>query len=85
MVRYKYDYSSHVRSEFHGTGQNTSDIVVLAAVTLTFPKDCEGVLKLSEIELRENPIDDDSDLYIHDELHAKSSNFAYELEKFDLR
>lgn len=98
-MRYKYNYRSHVRTEFHGTGQNTSDIFVTAAVQLTFPKKCEGVLAISEIELRNVTLPDpsenndgdgeNSDDYNADDpldnLHPKSSDFAHDIKKYEIR
>lgn len=42
----------HVRTEFSGSGQNTSDVFVLATAELTFPTRCEGVLHLENVQLR---------------------------------
>lgn len=42
----------HVRTEFSGSGENSSDVFVTANVLLTFPKRCEGVLSISEVVLR---------------------------------
>lgn len=91
-LRYVYDYSSHIRTEFSGTGQNSSNIYVSGTVMLTFPTKCEGILKVSNIELREKPIEavanaeytSDESIQI-DNLHAKSTNFAYDIQKNDLR
>ncbi|XP_055847743.1 uncharacterized protein LOC129913211 [Episyrphus balteatus] len=51
--RYKYDYNVHLRTEFLGTGQNTSDVYIQTTVDLIFPKPCEGVMTLSAVQLRE--------------------------------
>lgn len=98
LVKYKYNYRSHVRTEFHGTGQNTSDIFVTAAVQLTFPTKCEGAMVVSEIELRNAPLPDSneesddgnsSDDFNTDDpfadLHQKSSDFAYEIQKHEIK
>lgn len=89
-IRYYYDYSSHIRTEFSGTGQNTSDIYVTGTVIVTFPKKCEGILKITNIELRENPpiavnVGFESDEPLPDTLHAKSMQFASEVQRNDLR
>lgn len=98
LVKYKYNYRSHIRTEFHGTGQNTSDIFVTAAVQLTFPKNCEGSMVVSEVELRNVPLPDaseesytenaDDELMSDDpfvNLHEKSSDFAYEIAKYEMK
>ena len=93
-VRYVYDYYSHVTSLFNGTGQNSSDIHVSATVILTFPKKCEGTLRIMNVELREQTFNgelsqkpefsfDKYDSY--DNLHSSSSEFAADVQKYDLR
>lgn len=90
-IRYRYDYTSHVRSEFNGTGQNSSNIYVTGTVVLTFPQKCEGLLKILDIELRERPIEDDAqiessnDYSSSDGTHKKSLDFAHDVQKYDLR
>lgn len=87
-MKYKYDYSSHVRSEFLGTGQNNSDIYVTASVILTFPTKCEGILKLQEVELRTEPLSKERTAFFDffaSPLHSKSLHFASDLEKNELR
>lgn len=87
-IRYVYDYSSHIKSEFNGTGQNSSDIYVTGTVELTFPKKCEGILKIVDVELRERPIADEVDNNESDQvdnLHIKSHEFAADVQKYDLR
>lgn len=87
-IKYKYDYRSHVRSEFLGTGENKSDVFVTASVVLTFPKKCEGILKVQEVELRETPLYEDSSTEESGSdsgLHKKSYNFAADLERDELR
>lgn len=54
--RYKYDYSIHLRTEFSGSGENTSDVYLKAAVNLVFPKSCEGILSLNNVKLFEKNI-----------------------------
>lgn len=87
-----YDYTSHIKSEFNGTGQNSSDIYISATVDLVFPKKCEGSMKLTDVELRERPRGDEtnddysSDEYVPvDNLHSNSEKFAADIQKFDLR
>lgn len=91
-IRYVYEYSSHIKSEFNGTGQNSSDIYVSATVELTYPKKCEGTLKIVDVELREHPIEDEANLeYASVEtvqvnnLHINSHEFAADIQKYDLR
>lgn len=89
-IRYSYNYSSHIRTEFSGTGQNTSDIYVSGTIVVTFPKKCEGILKITDIELRENSatevnIEFESDKPLPDTLHAKSTQFASDVQRNDLR
>lgn len=89
-IRYYYDYSSHIRTEFSGTGQNTSDIYVSGTIMVTFPKKCEGILKITNIELRQSPSPDinvglNSAESLLDTLHAKSTHFASDVQRNDLR
>lgn len=85
-IRYVYDYSAHVRNEFNGTGQNTSDIYITGTVYLVFPSKCEGILKLSDIELSERAQSGAED-YASGEslLHERSADFGFDLQKHDLR
>lgn len=50
--QYTYDYRMHVRTEFAGSGQNTSDVFVQATAQLIFPQRCEGILTLKNVQLR---------------------------------
>lgn len=87
-IKYRYDYRSHVRSEFQGTGQNKSDVYVTASLVLIFPKKCEGILTLQDVELRETPLYDDSSRDTsasETNLHMKSYSFATDLERYELR
>lgn len=99
-IRYKYDYRMHVKTEFSGSGENSSDVFVSASVILTFPKSCEGVLQIQEIELREKPLaevtgentDSDNvfDAYDYTEpeivdAHPRSEDFANNIQRNDLR
>lgn len=93
-VRYVYDYYSHITSLFNGTGQNSSDIHVSATVILTFPRKCEGTLRIMNVELRERTFNGEMapgpefkfDKYApYDNLHSRSSDFAADVQKYDLR
>lgn len=89
-IQYYYDYSSHIRTEFSGTGQNTSDIYVSGTIIVTFPKKCEGIVKITNIELRESSAPEinvgyESDESLLDTLHAKSTHFASDVQRNDLR
>lgn len=52
-LRYKYDYKIHIKTEFLGSGENTSDVYISASVYLTFPTKCQGILSIEELQLRE--------------------------------
>lgn len=82
-----YDYTSHVRTEFKGTGQDSSNIYVTGTVKINFPTKCEGVLKLEDVELREWPLDAASAATAAHafKLHEHSKSFAYDVQKHDLR
>lgn len=93
-IRYVYDYYSHITSLFNGTGQNSSDIHVSATVILTFPKKCEGLLRLMNVELRERTFNGEmapnakfsfDDYAPYDNLHSKSNEFAADVQRYDLR
>lgn len=89
-IQYYYDYSSYIRTEFSGSGQNTSDIYVIGTVMIKFPKKCEGILKITNIELQEGPatevnVELKSDKQLPNELHAKSTQFASDVQRNDLR
>lgn len=69
-----------------------------ASVQLIFPQKCEGEMQISEIELRNAPLRDSSDesdgennedySNTYDpffDLHKKSSEFAYEIQKHKMR
>lgn len=87
-----YEYNSHIKSEFNGTGQNSSDIFVSGTVELIFPKKCEGTMKIVDVELRERPIEEEGLAEVEsgesvqlDNLHSKSVEFASDVQKYDLR
>ncbi|XP_030377336.1 uncharacterized protein LOC115626195 [Scaptodrosophila lebanonensis] len=50
-VLYKYDYTVSVRSEFAGSGDNTSDLYLKANLDIFFPKPCEGYLRINDAKL----------------------------------
>lgn len=83
MIHYKYNYKSHVRTEFVGTGKNVSEIIVTGTVILTFPTVCEGILQLRKIQLYENAVDG-YDLNVLG-VHKKTEDFSNALENNDLR
>lgn len=96
-MRYKYDYSVHVRSEFSGSGENTSDVYISAKLMLTFPTKCQGVLLVQDVELRhmEPPEESSSETedvnffdYSETEdptLHPKSGQFASDIQEHEIR
>lgn len=65
-----------------------------ASVILTFPKKCEGILRIMNVELREQTFYGEMspnaefsfDKYApYDNLHSKSAEFAADVQKYDLR
>ncbi|XP_017105517.3 uncharacterized protein Apoltp [Drosophila bipectinata] len=48
---YRYDYSVAVRTEFAGSGDNSSDLLLKASLEIFFPKPCEGYLRINEAKL----------------------------------
>lgn len=97
-ILYTYDYRMHVRTEFSGSGQNTSDVYVLATAQLTFPQPCEGILKLKNVQLKtvEESTNEDSDEPVADyyeysepepdrSLHPRNVEFGEALQTHDLR
>lgn len=91
----------HVRTEFSGSGENSSDVFVTASVLLTFPKRCEGILTISDVvlsdeampeepavvEVNENAeyYDDTYEASADTPTHPKSKDFANAIGKNDLR
>lgn len=96
-VVYRYDYDLQVRSEFQGSGQNVSDIHVIASIEVQFPTKCEGLLRITSVEVKDKipppPKEDDNDDggYNFDEpeddipLHPKNDDMAEELIRYELR
>ncbi|EDW76449.2 uncharacterized protein Dwil_GK14654 [Drosophila willistoni] len=50
-VLYKYDYTVSVRTEFAGSGDNSSDLFLKANLDIFFPKPCEGYLRINDAKL----------------------------------
>ncbi|XP_046812149.1 apolipophorins [Lucilia cuprina] len=48
---FKYDYTLQLRTEFSGTGENTSDLYLKANIDVFFPKPCEGYLRINDVRL----------------------------------
>lgn len=48
---YKYDYTVALRTEFAGSGDNTSDLFLKADLDIFFPKPCEGYLRINNVKL----------------------------------
>lgn len=63
---------------------------MLGTVEFTFPKKCEGSMRIIDVELRERPIEDEINAeYKSDEsadsLHSRSFEFAADVQKNNLR
>ncbi|XP_062707026.1 vitellogenin-like [Aedes albopictus] len=93
---YKYDYSMYVKTHFSGSGENSSELHLIAAVEIDFPKPCQGLLKLHSIEVRDRPLPvvEEQDFeygadYVEPppevELHPKSDVISEELMRFELK
>ncbi|GAB0088507.1 uncharacterized protein DMENIID0001_029540 [Sergentomyia squamirostris] len=95
---YRYDYSVHVRTQFSGSGENTSDVLVSGRVEVIFPKKCEGLLRVLSLDMKEHvpqhesSRDSDGNLEDDDyadseevELHPRSYEFAEQVSKHELR
>uniref|UniRef100_W4VR36 Putative lipoprotein n=1 Tax=Corethrella appendiculata TaxID=1370023 RepID=W4VR36_9DIPT len=87
---YKYEYSMFVKTEFYGSGQNTSELHITANVEVSFPTKCEGILRLSSVELRDQPVpivnEENEDEYQDEiELHPQSEIISEHLEENELR
>lgn len=86
-----------MRSEFQGSGQNVSDIHVIASVEVQFPVKCEGLLRIASVEVKDKiptpPKDEeeeDSDPYALEDveeipLHPKNDDMAEEISKHEMR
>lgn len=95
-IRYKYNYRVHVRSEFSGSGENSSDVFISAKLLLTFPTKCEGVLSVQEVQLRDSVPTEDEAVVENDysfdysekedtSLHPKNSLFSSDIQEHELR
>lgn len=93
---YKYDYAMYVKTQFSGSGENSSELHLIAAVEIDFPKPCQGLLKLHSIEVRDRPLPvvEEQDFeygadYVEPppevELHPKSDAIAEDLMRFELK
>lgn len=85
-----------MRSEFQGSGQNVSDIHVIATVEVQFPTKCEGLLRIMSVEVKDKipapPKEDaeETDHYSFEEpeeipLHPKNDDMGEELSRYELR
>lgn len=82
-----------MRTEFLGSGQNQSDVIVDATVVLTFPSACEGLLQLRHVQLRDefngdpSAFDYDANQAAADgeSLHPQAESFATAMELNGLR
>lgn len=88
----------HVRSEFAGSGQNTSDLFMTASVELMFLKSCQGILRVNSVQVKEEyvPIveknyddyEDYSSTNNNDEeetFHPASDKIAEDIQRHGLR
>ncbi|XP_017025668.1 uncharacterized protein Apoltp [Drosophila kikkawai] len=50
-LQYKYDYAVGVLTEFAGSGDNSSDLMLKASLEIFFPKPCEGYLRITDAKL----------------------------------
>ncbi|KAH8395625.1 hypothetical protein KR222_003717 [Zaprionus bogoriensis] len=48
---YKYEYTVALRTEFSGSGDNSSDLFLKAELEIFFPKPCEGYLRINNAKL----------------------------------
>lgn len=95
-MRYRYNYRVHVRSEFAGSGENSSDVFITARLLITFPSKCQGVLIITDVELRdsvpseeevevENEFSFDYSEKVDESLHPKSTQFSTDIQEHELR
>lgn len=95
-IRYKYNYRVHVRSEFAGSGENSSDVFISAKLLLTFPTKCEGVLSVQDVELRDFVLPEEEAVEEADynfdysgkddtSLHPKNSQFSADIQEHEIR
>ena len=62
-----------MRTEFSGTGENTSDLYVKANLDIFFPKPCEGYLRVNQVKLW-----DKMETIVEDNSETTSSNDVYD-------
>lgn len=79
-----------VRTEFAGSGQNTSELHAVGHVHIIFPKPCEGILRLKSIELHTQAVQKQQEVGLFnsdnsEDLHPKSDDFGNDLQNYDLR
>ncbi|XP_016937028.3 uncharacterized protein Apoltp [Drosophila suzukii] len=48
---YRYEYTVAVRTEFAGSGDNSSDLLLKSNLEIFFPKPCEGYLRINDARL----------------------------------
>jgi Lipoprotein amino terminal region len=88
---YRYDYKMFVKTEFVGSGQNSSEMHVVAGIEVGFPSLCGGILKINTVELRERALpvvdyyDEDREEVEEIELHPRNDELGEELRKHVLR
>lgn len=95
-IRYRYNYRVHVRSEFSGSGENSSDVFISAKLLLTFPTKCQGVLLVQDVELRHmSPPEEDTEIEndynfdysdkVDPTLHPKNAEFSADIQEHEMR
>ncbi|EDW03099.1 uncharacterized protein LOC6561417 [Drosophila grimshawi] len=59
---YKYNYTVALRTEFAGSGDNSSDLFLKAHLEIFFPKPCEGYMRINIVKLYDTmpPVSNDS-------------------------
>lgn len=82
-TRYKYEYNVHIRSEFTGSGENTSDLYFTSNVDFVFPRKCEGVISLSGVQLRLKLTDENGNETKDSESESSKSSSPSEYEYFN--
>lgn len=90
----------HIKSDFVGSGENTSDLYLTAKIELSFKRECEGLLALNTVELRNKPppVVEESETEDYDyseyiepdadidpDLHPNSSDIASDISRYELR
>jgi hypothetical protein len=81
----------YVKTEFVGSGQNSSELHVIAGIEVSFPSLCGGILRINTVELRERALpvidyyDEDKEEQEEIELHPRNEELGEELRKNSLR